>query len=231
LTTAINRDVVGMLAEREIWQMFQDIVGVAPDGATRYGTFHSWLNRNYLATQGLAVRRQVDARNDVISLGRLLRDASNQGVITRERFLTRFYKEDDRGYGSRSFDSLAGANADSLSPTVPERHFSDLREKTANVRRWVSKEIAHFDKNRGEFSEGLTVADVHSAIDLVYATFNFYSQLLRDTTLVPTVTLHPWEAGFRVAWIPDDESLRRVRKQAADRDRLRLETMEQPDDL
>lgn len=56
----IYKDVVDMLAARQIWWSFQRIVDVAPKEAKKSGTFHSWVNANYPRSQGLAVRRQAE---------------------------------------------------------------------------------------------------------------------------------------------------------------------------
>ncbi len=37
-----------------------------PAEAKKYGPFRSWFNASYLQAQGLAVRRQVEARDDVV---------------------------------------------------------------------------------------------------------------------------------------------------------------------
>jgi hypothetical protein len=43
----IYKDVVDMMASRQVWESFNTIVGSAPDRACKYGTFHSWLNSSY----------------------------------------------------------------------------------------------------------------------------------------------------------------------------------------
>lgn len=55
----IYDEVVGMTASRQAWEMFQAVVEVAPEKARKYSTFHSWVNGNYVRSQGLAIRRQL----------------------------------------------------------------------------------------------------------------------------------------------------------------------------
>jgi hypothetical protein len=105
----IYKDVLEMRASRRVWEGFQTIVGVAPDDAKKYGTFHSWLNANYIRSQGLAVRRQVEVNDDVVSLGRLIANiAAQPNVLTRERYLAQLHSDDHR-LGNEFFDRLAGA--------------------------------------------------------------------------------------------------------------------------
>lgn len=48
----ICKDVIDMRAARRVWEGFQAIVGVAPEDARKYGTFHSWVNGNYSGRRG-----------------------------------------------------------------------------------------------------------------------------------------------------------------------------------
>jgi len=95
-----------MRTSRRVWEGFQTIVGVAPEEARKYGTFHSWVNGNYVRSQGVAVRRQVEVADDVVSLGRLLdRIAKSPKVISRERYLAELHPTTP-GLGNEFFDKL-----------------------------------------------------------------------------------------------------------------------------
>jgi len=206
----IYKDVVDMRAARRVWEGFQTIVGVAPEEARKYSTFHSWVNGNYIRSQGLAVRRQIDVSNEVVSLGRLLtRIADAPNVLTRERYLAELHP-DDPGLGNLFFDSLVGPGAKAIDPATPLAHLAELKKKTAKVRDWVSNEVAHYNSKTGQFSEGLTFGDVHRAMDLVFETLNHYNRLILGSTTSGSVVMDPWEAVFRVAWIPDDDDGRHV---------------------
>jgi hypothetical protein len=97
-----------------VWEGFQAIVGAAPEDARKYGTFHSWVNGNYIRSQGLAVRRQVDVDDDVVSLGRLLdRIAKSPSVLSRERYLAGLHRTTP-DLGNEFFDALVGLGAKAL---------------------------------------------------------------------------------------------------------------------
>lgn len=68
----IYAQVVEMLAWRQIWDSFATIHDAAPEAARRNATFLQWTKFNYARSQGLAIRRQADARSDVVSLARLI---------------------------------------------------------------------------------------------------------------------------------------------------------------
>jgi hypothetical protein len=218
----IYADVLGMRAARRVWEGFQAIIGVAPPEARQYSTFHSYFNGAYMRSQGLAIRRQVEVRDDVISLGRLLdRISKCPNVVTRERYLAELHPTSG-DLGSEFFDRLVGLDATALDPATPLAHLRALREGTAKIRKWVDKEVAHYDRDTGKFVEGLTFGNIHRGIDLIFDTLNHYNRLLLGSTTSGSVTMDPWEAVFRVAWIPDDEAWRHVALTQQETDDRRL---------
>jgi hypothetical protein len=202
----ISKDVVDMRAARRVWEGLQTIVGVAPDEAKKYGTFHSWANGNYIRSQGLAVRRQVEVRDDVVSLGRLLdRIAKSPNVISRKRYLAQLHPTTPE-MGNEFFDALVGPGAQAIDQATPLGHFQHLQQETAKVKKWVDKEVAHYDRRTGQFSQQLTFGDVHQGLDAIFRVLNHYNRLLLGSTTSGSVTMDPWEAVFKFAWIPDHDS-------------------------
>ena len=206
----IEGDLFGLRAARRVWEGFQTIVYVAPDEAKKYGTFHTFFDQSLIRSQGLGVRRQVEVRGDAVSLGRLLdRIAKNPQVVTRERYLARLYPN-TADLGNEFFDELVGSGAEVLDAAMPTAHLDALETETEDVREWVNKELAHYDRRTGQFSERLTFGDVHRGIDLLFETMNYYQQLLLGRTVAGTIDMPAWEAVFRVAWIPSDSSWQHV---------------------
>lgn len=217
----IYKDVVDMLAARQLWESFQAIVGVAPDHAKKYGAFHSWFNGSYIRSQGLAVRRQVEVREDVVSLGRLLdRIAKSPNVLSRDRYLAELHPDNQR-LGNEFFDALTAPGSNAIDPEVPREHLRRLQQETAKVSRWVDKEVAHYDPKTGQFSEGLTFRDVHQGIDLIFETLNHYNRLILGSTTSGSVVMPPWEVVFKVAWIPDEAAWTQVVNVVQENDRRR----------
>jgi hypothetical protein len=221
-TCTIYKDVVDMMAARQIWEGFQAIVEVAPDDAKKYGTFHSWFNGSYIRSQALAIRRQVEVRDDVVSLGRLLdRITKAPNVLTRDRYLAELHPDDHR-MGNRFFDMLTTPGSKAIDASVPAGQLTHLRDETANIRKWADKEIAHYDPNTGEFGKGPTFGSVHDAIDLIFETLNHYNQLILGSTMVGSVVMPPWQAVFKVAWIPNDAAYKRVADLVRENDQRRM---------
>jgi hypothetical protein len=221
----IYHDAVNMRAARQLWEGFQAIVDVAPHRAKQFGTFHSWFNSSYVRSQGLAIRRQVEVGSDVVSLGRLLdRIAKSPNVLSRERYLSTLH-HDHSGLGNKFFDSLTSPGARGIDPDMPLAHLEQLRNETAGVRKWIDKEVAHYDPKIGKFSEGLTFKDVHHAIDLIFEVMNHYRQLILGDTVDVGVTMPPWEVVFTVPWIPDEEARRTVHRIMQEHDDRRRRTV------
>lgn len=218
----IAKDVVDMRAGRRVWEGFNAIVEVAPEEARKYSTFHTFFNGAYIRSQGLAVRRQVEVADDVVSLGRLLdRIAKAPHVLSRARHLGRLHPDTPQ-MGNEFFDALVGPGAAAIDPATPAEHLANLREKTAKVTKWVDKEVAHFDPKTGTFSQGLTFGDVHAGLDAIFETMNHYNRLLLGSTTAGSVTMDPWESVFRVPWIPDDDAWMQVVRTQHEMDDCRM---------
>jgi hypothetical protein len=218
----ICKDVVDMLVARQIWESFNAIVGVAPIEARKNGTFHSWFNSSYARTQGLAIRRQVEARDDVVTLGRLLdRISKAPNVLSRERYLAELHPH-NRPMGNEFFDQLTTPGAKAIDPSVPNHDLARLQDETKPIKRWIDKEVAHYDPQTGTFIEEITFGKIHAAIDLIFKTMNRYTRLLLGTTIAGSVAMTPWEAVFRVAWVPDESSWLKIMATVQETDHRRM---------
>jgi hypothetical protein len=158
----------------------------------------------------------------VVSLGRLLdRISKSPNILSRERYLAELHRTSGE-LGNDFFDELVGRGAKAIDRATPLTHLQQLRERTAKVTNWVSNEVAHYNKQTGEFSQGLTFGDVHEAMDLIFETLNHYTRLILGTTISGSVSMPPWEAVFRVTWIPDDDAYSRVAQTQQETDAKRM---------
>jgi hypothetical protein len=213
---SIFQDVVSMYAARAIWWGFSFIYAKAPEEARENPMFQRWIIANYFTSQAIGIRRQADLRNDVISLAALIkRVAGAPELLSRERFSEARSRDDQ---ADRDFDALTGAiGSDHIDPAIPRDDLDRLRDETESVRTWATKEVAHYDLNKGTFEVGLTYGDLHTAIDLIGELFQKYYSLIRDTqVLLDKLVVSLWPAIFRVAWIPDEEQMRAAMKQVTD---------------
>lgn len=68
----------------------------------------------------------------------------------------------------------------------------------------------------------MTFGDVHEGPDLIFETMNHYNRLLLGSTTSGSVTMDPWEAVFRVGWIPDDDAWRDVARKQQETEDARI---------
>jgi hypothetical protein len=222
-TPNIFKDIVGMLYTRQVWDGFRIVYERAPAEAHADSTFQSWITQNYVRAQGLGVRRQVDVRSDVISIGRLIdRVARFPEVLSRDHLFDRTSQWSTREESDATFSRVVGAG-DFIDPAIPATDLDDLRVGTARVRKMVTKEFAHYDTNHGRFSEGVTFGDLHAAIDVVVQMAVKYRRMIHGADMHPEVAMTHWPRIFRVAWISDDEHDRQVADEIGDYNRRRLD--------
>ena len=198
-------DVVAMMAARQIWDGHNVVQHNAPPQALKAATFASWVAHNYVGRQAMAVRRQVDIDRRVISLGRLIhRVGRHPDALSRDRFAARATWA-SREESDRLFDDFVGAGRVHIDPDEPKADLSTLRTGTAKVVRYATNELAHYNKDKGKFSERLTFGDLHSAIDVVVDLSVKYRSLIMGATMSKTVAMYDWIHVFREPWIPDDD--------------------------
>jgi hypothetical protein len=196
----IYAEVVEMLSFRKVWRGFAVIHDAAPEQARKNATFLWWLRWNYARSMGSAIRRQTDVRNDVVSLGRLIdRVWRYPTVLTRSRFVD-MQGIDDADMVNGWFDQLAG-KGDYINPEIPAQDMEDLLNRTAVVRGWVNKAVAHKD---AAGREAPPLSEIHSCVDVVFELFNKYGQLIRGVTTIDDVVMTPWATVFRTQWVPDE---------------------------
>jgi hypothetical protein len=191
-----------MLVLRQIWTAFAVIHDRAPKEARRVGLFSWWVRGNYGRSMGSAIRRQVDVREDVVSLGRLIdRIWRYPTVLSRER-----YRSLHKNLGNEAdewFDELAPGSDSFINPEVPADDLETLRSSTEGVRRWVNKAVAHADAKE---YDSPNITELHSSLDVVFDLFNKYEQLLFSASVGRYVLMPAgWAKVFRVPWIPDEQ--------------------------
>lgn len=196
----IYGEVVEMTMLRKIWNGFAIIVNQSPEVAQGNGTFAWWVRWNYARSMGSAVRRQVDVRDDVVSLGRLIDQVWRYPTVaTRERFRSLQGGGMDE-LADHWFDELAGSG-DFINPEIPAQDMEDLRAKTATIRGWVNKAVAHADATG---RDAPPLADVHASVDVIFDLFNKYGNLIRGVSVERDPLLSNWATVFRFPWITDD---------------------------
>ena len=208
----IKTDIVGMYADRAIWT---EIVGMldANENIEHRDWVRTWLSAQYVTSQAMGVRRQVDRRSDVISIGSVLLELEeNSSVLSRDRYFEICGPVDGRHQESvthRNFDAWAGAGGDVVAPAIVASKRAGLNDAAARVREYVNKRIAHWDRKD---PQTFTFGDLDAALDKLGSTLQELELLLRGVSLIrvePYVQT-AWQWAFAVPWL-DDQKVRRWR--------------------
>jgi hypothetical protein len=204
----IYAQVVEMLAFRQIWDAFVIVHDDAPTQARKDGTFLVWLQRNYARSQGVTVRRLTDPSSDVVSLARLIDSVWRYPTVaSRDRFRA-LQSDQDFPMIDGWFHDLAGSG-DYIDPRIPAQDFSDLRTKTAKIRKWVNTSVAHLSA-QGRPLGTPPIQDLHDSIDVVAGLFRKYMNLIQGVPVNSGVVITPWPIIFRASWIRDDDHFQSI---------------------
>jgi AbiU2 len=169
-------------------------------------SFYVWMASNYEDSILMAVRRQVDADKQSISLARLLEEIIEYPhVLSRERFIGQVIGHNLPGSEDQvngMFDHLAGSGANHINADAVRADLSNLQAHTASIKRYTNKRVVHFDAKGPK--DSLTVLQVHDALDYLNALREKYMILLRaekyeEPQLADEET---WKDIFREPWIP-----------------------------
>lgn len=162
------------------------------------------IRDTYGITQSVAVRRQAETSERVISIGALLGEIRRDPErLTRVWFVS-LYDDDDQSYANRAWeDGWFSGPDDHVSPDAVDVDLTRLATASKKVRRYVDKNLAHRDRRLAK--ELPTFADLNAAIDTIGDVSTRYAALLTAThwaTLVP-IAQYNWLAPFLEPWIKD----------------------------
>jgi hypothetical protein len=210
LTAVISAEIHSMHLHRRVWLEVRSIL--ERNDALPPSYWWIFMADTYAVTQGVAVRRQVDNRKDVISLARLLIDIrGHPTLLSRDYFLSRFDPNDaDKLAWAESFwaEAFAGKIGNYLDPAIPKADLSAIVAAAENVKDFVDAMVAHRGQSAFPTGPELMLSEVHEAIDTLGATYRKYYGLITGYTTPKLVPELPddWIAVFRHPWIaPPDQ--------------------------
>lgn len=205
----IVHDVQVMHHHRKIWHGTNLILGENDVS----GYFHQAFTTMYVQAQVMAVRRQADAKDSVVTLVRLLRSIqAHPGVITRERFLAKWSQlqtEDGDPHGTFSqwanagFNAFGGPGGEKVDPAIVRADLEQLKAKSRAVTRWADQYAAH---SNVKSPPTLTFAQLHDAVDHLGEVMNRYRYLLTGSNfafIAPALGSPWWDVFERPLDIPE----------------------------
>ena len=183
---------------------FREIQRIIADNGNLPGSHvFDFFARTFVRSQVVAVRAEVDVRDDVVTLGRLLTELRDHPeVMTRQRYVAP-YPTGSQWIGDSEFtDTWAGTEGEHLDPAIVHADLDGLRSgATRLVKHYVNKEVAHHDEQGAATIP--TFADLDDAIDNLGTLLTRYGTLLTGSNLavVEPVVQYDWQAPFRQPWI------------------------------
>ena len=199
---AIKNDLVSMHGNRAIWKRLVQILESNEEIPSRI-FFRDWLTRLYLASQAMAVRRQTEVKDQVVSLGRLI-DAvlRNPEVMTYDRYLNTCgppENENTRLALSDTFAHLAKPGSKHVDPDLFAALLDSLSSMAERIITYANERVAHIDGTDETVS--FTFGELDQAIDRLGEVLSEMHLLILCSSLEVEPYLPGWERSFTVPWI------------------------------
>ncbi len=192
----------------EVRQIIQSNPKIQTDGY-----FYEWLSIAYSKSASINVRKMIDTRSDVISLGRLLTEIIyNPDVINFERFesystadydgkneVELMFLESRKKQARKEYEEFSGDCFPNIDPQIVRHDLDSLKSKCEPIKKYVDKLVAHRDKSI--FRNIPTYNDLDNAIESIYVYYKKYTHLIRgipyDIDIIPQwnwreIFTHPW---------------------------------------
>jgi hypothetical protein len=195
----IDTEVTTLFLARTTWQTVMGIVSDHPSMPPSH--FFDFVTGGYVAMQTMAVRRQCEVSDRVVSLARLLAEIqAHPEIVSRERYVG-CYPRGTQWIGHREFDDFAAETGAHVSGEVVATDLVRLRELAEPVKQYVYRRLAHFDKAPPDVIPVFDDLDI--AIDAIGDAFRKYLRLLTgaDRTPIAPVANYDWLAPFCIPWL------------------------------
>ena len=169
--------------------------------------FYEWIDRNYVDTTLMGIRRQLDDHKDAASLKKLLSDMKeNYHLLTRKRYLG-LYSEEMQNVGNKDYDNLAGESVNTFPVEKLEKDLNKLEDINNLHKTYIDKRLAHHQKITTLNPMG-TYQDLDDAIIIFKEiTVRYYLLLLAETIELFTSPKRDWKSIFSQAWIVGTDDL------------------------
>jgi len=170
--------------------------------------FYEWIDRNYVHTTLMGIRRQVDKHRDAASLVNLLVDMKeNCNLLTRKRYLELYSKDRMQGLGNRDYDNIAGDSVNIFPVEKLEKDLQELENIDNLHKTYIDKRLAHREKISTLNQLG-TYQDLDNAVTIFEEiTVRYYLLLLATTIELLPPPNHDWKDIFSQAWIVGTDDL------------------------
>jgi len=200
----IHKDTESILLNKEIHSRYLEIVKANIDIQSP-SDFHEWSIRNYGSYVVMAIRRQLDCDNDVISLKRLLTELKDSPQLLTKKWFRSLYSSSDNNlpipiesFADGDFESHAGS-MEHFDPAIAETDLLKLETLGKTIAHYANKQIAH----RTKVKTSVTFSEINAFLEEFENILKKYILLFTAsgyTSLTP-VFQYDWEVIFTKVWI------------------------------
>lgn len=200
----IQDDTETILMNKAVHERYLEIVKANPEIQTP-SDFHEWTIRNYGSFMVMAIRRELDADFDVVSLRRLLEELKDSPtLLTKAWFRTLYSSLDDKSpipesaFADGDFERHAG-KLEHFDPKIAEKDLARLGTLSKNITRFANKKIAHNTKAQAT----VTFKEINAFVDEFENIVKKYILLFTAagySSLIP-VWQYGWDTVFTKPWI------------------------------
>lgn len=175
---------------------------------------YEWIDRSYVVTASIAIRRLLDKHRDVLSLSSIVRSMrTNPHLITRKWWVCQkinapeSIKENDLqreeyldwSDANDDFDKLIGIGLDTLDGASLEQRLEQVRSSSALVIEYADRLVAHTGIKPPD--ELPTYASLDMSINLVGELFDYLDALIRPSPLIMLPLMDSgWERFLEEPW-------------------------------
>ena len=209
----IKNDAIRLATHYGFFKKFMHMVRASPI-ADEKSYFWPWLYEAYTASAVVHVRRICEAERKggkanadrTISLGLLLceiRDCCDLLSLDwfKQRYCARWALEGDcPARADEEFWEVCGKGEAHLPRHIVEADINSLKCKTATIRNFVDKHIAHRDRNAPMCARSIPIQDFDNAIDAIQKVISRYGSLLTCSDYMLEATVLEGLGIFTKPW-------------------------------
>ncbi|PIR37804.1 MAG: hypothetical protein COV34_02960 [Candidatus Zambryskibacteria bacterium CG10_big_fil_rev_8_21_14_0_10_42_12] len=190
----LKTDFVSLMTKREIWRALKNAYEKNSNYQIKQEAHQiiDWINRNYVDSMLIGLRRIIDTSKDTVSLIKLLEEISkNPTVITFDRYQTLWTSGSEQVNRMRATEVFKRFSKDNrnLDVNIIKNDIRELKESNERFINIVNHHIAH--KGKDADNPPLTYEELHAAFDKIAGILNEYHALLTTVRVLNFAALLP----------------------------------------
>lgn len=200
----IRQDTEDMFLNKSIYVRYLEIVKNNKN-IQEPSDFHEWVIRNYGGYIVMAIRRQLDSDNDVISIKRLLKEIKKAPQLITKSWFRTLYSDlviklpiSPNSIADADFEKSAG-KMNYFNPSIAEKDLNKLDTLGKKITHYANKQIAHQTKVKAR----ITFKEINNFLDEFEKIVKKYVLIFTASgysSLIPTFQ-YDWEEIFTKKWI------------------------------